>query len=837
MSRSLTTSSIVALALAAVACNEPPGGGVVSITPEAPLTTDPLVLSIDEEAVDPNGHSIDYEIAWSRNGIPVAELEGQTEVPADQTARGQVWEVQVVPVDEKGEPGPSLSASVTVLNAVPTATVSIAPEAPRTGEALTATAQTEDVDGDQVEVTWRWLRDGTPTEYVTETVPEGVTARGQTWEVEVVPNDGSDEGEAVRAEVSIDNALPVATSVTLSPERPTRAGPIVATPVGYDDDGDEIEWRYTWSVNDVALPDVEGPELSPDAFAKGATVSVTAIPFDGFAEGAAVTSEDVAVVNAPPSAEGAAISPEVVRGDTNASCSLIGWSDLDGDPEGFSTVWEVNGREVGTGATLLASEFEKDDVLTCIVIPDDGTDEGEPVRSPSVTVANTPPVLASVSLSPSSPREADTVSATLTGAEDIDGDRITFRYRWLVDGTAISATSAELTGADFDKGQTIAVEVTPNDGSVDGTPVTSAAVTAANTPPVVSSVTLSPTTAYTSTPVSASVSATDADGDSLTSSYTWYLQDEGSGGFTRLTTTGATLPASAFDKDDIVYVSVTATDGDDTSAAVESGRLTIANTLPATPGSVALSPSSPSASANLTCTTAPVTDPDGDGISYRYQWYKNGSLDSSTTTTARTATLSASRTAGGERWDCRVAACDGDGCSSPRTSSSVTITSSVRTWSFTDTSGNDVTGAGLMSFFTGLGTVSTSDYIFFEVDGGSTTAYDGAWCSQRADWYVSNYRSRAASGSSVTSGTWTKWHRGIGGSWSSSTAARSEIFGRNCDSVPYSWCSNWGGGGRYLAVMPDQSRSGESYASGWSSGRSWRVTIRVGGTRRDACGF
>jgi hypothetical protein len=64
------------------------------------------------------------------------------------------------------------------------------------------------------------------------------------------------------------------------------------------------------------------------------------------------------------------------------------------------------------------------------------------------------------------------------------------------------------------------------------------------------------------------------------------------------------------------------------------------------------------------------------------------------------------------------------------------------------------------------------------------------------------------------------------------------LFGTSCDGTPYSWCSEWDLGGRYLATMPGkQTTSGESYAGNWSNGGNWVVTIKVGHSRIDTCGF
>jgi hypothetical protein len=68
--------------------------------------------------------------------------------------------------------------------------------------------------------------------------------------------------------------------------------------------------------------------------------------------------------------------------------------------------------------------------------------------------------------------------------------------------------------------------------------------------------------------------------------------------------------------------------------------------------------------------------------------------------------------------------------------------------------------------------------------------------------------------------------------------AFTNYWGPSCGLSEWDWCSEWGIGGLYLAVMPGQlAAQGESYANNWSNGGNWQVKIRVGPSRMSACGF
>jgi predicted acyltransferase (DUF342 family) len=160
----------------------------------------------------------------------------------------------------------------------------------------------------------------------------------------------------------------------------------------------------------------------------------------------------------------------------------------------------------------------------------------------------------------------------------------------------------------------------------------------------------------------------------------------------------------------------------------------------------------------------------------------------------------------------------------------------VFSFSYTDGGGDDTSSGALRAFFQGIPGVQPSWYMFFEVITNGQ-ANGGAWCAERADWYISNYLN--AQNSVPSSGAWNKWHRAENGGWAQQNQGFSNYFGTQCDGVTWSWCSEWGLGNRYLATMPDQSPAspGESYAQGWSNGQNWRVTLRVSSNRAGACGF
>ena len=166
-------------------------------------------------------------------------------------------------------------------------------------------------------------------------------------------------------------------------------------------------------------------------------------------------------------------------------------NDPDGDPLTFSLVGTNGGAAHGT-VTITGStahytptgDFVGQDTFSFQA--SDGIADSN-TASVVVTLTNSAPTISSVTLSSDSPKLTDTVTATVTAA-DADGDALTFTYAWSINGQAVqtdhnvssatdslnlSTTINPSTGKPPVIGDVITVLVTPNDGHVDGTAVSS----------------------------------------------------------------------------------------------------------------------------------------------------------------------------------------------------------------------------------------------------------------------------------------------------------------------------------------------------------------------------
>ena len=118
--------------------------------------------------------------------------------------------------------------------------------------------------------------------------------------------------------------------------------------------------------------------------------------------------------------------------------------------------WSVNGTNLGLGTTTLTgANFNKGDVVRCKVTPKDSLSFGTQVTSNAVTVSNSPPTVASASLSPTTAYETTTLNCLAGAAQDLDGDTVSLTYQWQVDGATIGHTGTTITGANFNRGDKV----------------------------------------------------------------------------------------------------------------------------------------------------------------------------------------------------------------------------------------------------------------------------------------------------------------------------------------------------------------------------------------------
>jgi hypothetical protein len=601
-------------------------------------------------------------VVWYVNAAPVsveAELHG-----ADFDSGDEIT-AEVTPYDGEDWGTPLLSDPVVVANTPPTLLqVVILPNSPDETSTLTAElVGLEDPDlSDLVQLQYAWTVNAASAGS-NATLDGNSFARGDQVGVTVTPYDPLDFGAPVTAlPVTVGNSPPTLAAVAISPDPADVTVPfLLATASGFSDpDGDSDQTTYEWFVGGASV--ATGSQLAPANFSKGDLVEVLATPGDGQDQGTPAAAS-ITIANAPPQVFSAQLNPGTGTEATIFTVTGGGFSDPDGDAEGYLYQWYVNTLPVATTATLDGASFDRSNLVSVEITAWDGEAAGNTVSDGPVSILNSGPTLTTVELSPSAVFTDSVVTCSAADAADPDGDPLTTSYTWSVNGQAIAAPDAPtLDGSSgpipsqdwFERGDEVACSVEIADGTAAPVSVTSAPVTVLNSPPTLVRADVLPGEAYTFTQLSCLASGfADADGDSPSYTWNWYI----GGSLAATSTSSNTLDPVLTNRGDTVWCEVVASDGITPAAPVQSTSLSIANTPPTAPV-LTWSPGQPQVGVALTCVVAnDATDLDGDSFTYHWRWFLDGVEDN---TLDDLDTAPAAQVQVGDRWTCRVWADDGN---------------------------------------------------------------------------------------------------------------------------------------------------------------------------------
>ncbi|BDG02535.1 PQQ-binding-like beta-propeller repeat protein [Anaeromyxobacter oryzae] len=667
--------------------NSPPSAPKVLVVPARPRKGEALRATFAVPAADADGDAIGYRFTWRKNGQPLAVGGDGREVPGTEVARGDRFEVTVVPNDGEVD-GPAGTASVTVANTPPSPPrIAVEPRRPKGGETLKLVVlePARDADGDDVRLAIAWTREGRPTGTGAETLAPIDYRKHERIRVVVTPRDGEEAGEPVAYEVVADDAPPTAPVVAFASERPTVTAPlqVLLRQKAQDADGDTLRYRYRWLRDGAPVAQPDGTEASRtppfwtaaaevprSELRKGQRWEVEVQAYDGERYGPSARAA-VTIANSPPAAPTLAFTPERPRRVDGIGVSLTQPPDADGDVVTYRYAWTRNGepwQAPPDQARVPRNVAKKGERWVVEVVATDGEAEAPPTRL-EVVVSDTAPGPTSITLC-DGPVPVGTVpqARIVTASTDGDADPITYRHDWTVNGKPVPAMQgqARLTAPALRKHDLVRVVVTPWDGELAGPPAVGECEVA-NTPPVPPAIALEPAepTARSGVQVAIRKPSTDRDGDPIQYRYTWTRNGVPAG------QEGAAIPAGVLRHGEVWRVEVRPFDGEEEGEPILAA-VTVKNTPPPTP-SVLLRPEAAAVGQALTCDTqVPHRDADQEPVTVSYRWYRNDRLDP---LAEENAYLPAGVIRRGERWRCEAWASDGF-AESPRVSAELTVKNS-----------------------------------------------------------------------------------------------------------------------------------------------------------------
>lgn len=211
-------------------------------------------------------------------------------------------------------------------NVAPTLTsLQIQPTTPNAGAPLWVSYNAQDANGDALETTIEWQRNGA---VVGNTQSLNITtARNDRISVTVTVSDGRGLTATATTSVTVGNPGPTLT-LTLAPPTPNGAVDLVAMPNVFEPDGDPVTLTYEWSSNGTVIANQTAAVLPASETIRGQTISVRVTASDGTSTVEATAS--VIIVDAPPVLSVASPPTTVAHGAPVTFTATL--SDPDGDP-------------------------------------------------------------------------------------------------------------------------------------------------------------------------------------------------------------------------------------------------------------------------------------------------------------------------------------------------------------------------------------------------------------------------------------------------------------------------------------------------------------------------
>jgi hypothetical protein len=179
--------------------------------------------------------------------------------------------------------------------------VSLSPVVPKSGDTLRAVVEVDSrgVAGYRLDYTWDVAGNRVKGNRGSITLP--TLRRDDRISVRVVASNDYGTSETLSAQTSVSNEPPKILDLRLGEQTDPESGDVqwVAEAWGQDPDGDPVEYRYAWFVNDMQTGDQE-KTFATSKLKRGDRVRVQVVASDGDRESATAESGTIQVANASP---------------------------------------------------------------------------------------------------------------------------------------------------------------------------------------------------------------------------------------------------------------------------------------------------------------------------------------------------------------------------------------------------------------------------------------------------------------------------------------------------------------------------------------------------------
>ena len=500
---------------------------VISATTISPATSSSSeLLTCSVTASDADGETLTTSYTWSNDTTGQTLGSNSTlQLNPSTSSTNDIIKCSVSVAD--ADTAVSSFALTTISNNAPLISSINILGTPEVGEILSCAVSASDADGDSLTTTYSWTINGqVQGTNATITLNSAWSSPSDTVECSATVSDPSGDSDSSSSFVQIQNQAPVLSALSITADSGTAYNDSVltCTITASDDSIQAPTETISWQNQTQGMAIGSGSSLTLDSSlaAPNDEIICDAIITDSFGASDSASSS-IDVENRAPNAPGISLAPIPAYTDSTLTCTINSESDPDGDSVTSSYSWKLNGSMIsGQISDVLSSGFTSGDSVTCEVISSDGS-LNSAAGSSSLTIANRPPVVSSVTLSPDPAYANDAITATPV-ASDLDGDSLSFEYTWSVAGIPVQAGSGNSLGTSFyQKNVLVSVSVKAFDQTDFSSPVVES-ITISNTPPTTPGISISPTIPVEGIDdlvCTVDSASSDIDGDSVSYAFSW----------------------------------------------------------------------------------------------------------------------------------------------------------------------------------------------------------------------------------------------------------------------------------------------------------------------------
>jgi hypothetical protein len=437
------------------------------------------------------------------------------------------------------------------------------------------------------------------------------------------------------------NAIPVISEVIIQPQNPRTIDDLYADIVSVsDEEGDEVWLDIEWLQSGVEVGEVN-TTLSSENTTKDERWSVRVTPRDYNGEGEAIVTS-VVIEDSPPQIDSISISHVETEqqggayyNDQSFEC-VVQASDADGDSFVVKYVWmkyddDWNVVEADTDVFTPASTIiQPEDRLYCGAYFDTEFIPSSVVKS-YIDIDNRIPTLENVAITSNDGLAVGSQIACHANIQELDQSESVLEYLWYNDGpSGVSGQGTIIGGSSSlnispqiaSRGDRLTCEVTGYDPH-GGVASQYEEITVENSAPQLTQlgVILNPSSPRISDDMECIANGIDVDGDSVTLSYEWIRNG------VSLSETGNVLYSGTYgdvEVGDNIRCLVTPIDSEGLSGDTEMAISTIANSPPTLTSLTIHNVPEEIFTDTILVAQAEGVDPNGDTVSFSYDWFVDG---------------------------------------------------------------------------------------------------------------------------------------------------------------------------------------------------------------------